>query len=62
MEMSFACFDQGIPLTRTIYDDHSNIEAGGTNVNFFSYDVVLAENRTHQPPDAERMRHVLRHS
>ena len=40
----------------------SDIPAEGTTFSVFSYDAVIAENRNHHLPNAERMRYVFHHS
>ncbi len=50
---------QGIPPPQPYRA--SDIAAFGTTLNFFRYEAVLAEHRTHHLPDAKRMRYVLCH-
>ncbi len=53
--------DQGITLIYYCYRAPA-IVAFVTIFNFFSYDAVVAEIRTHPLPDNERMRDILYHS
>ena len=49
------------PPTHTLLMSRSDIEAVGKTFNFFSYDEILTENRTHRLPYDEPMCCVLCH-